>query len=211
MTTLQKLYHTLYAHYGDLEWWPADSPFEVIAGAVLTQNTTWTNVEKAIARFDGDITAKRILALPAEELQDIIRPAGFFRQKAKYLQAVSEWFTSYDSNIDAIKKRPLPELRTELLNVHGVGNETADSILLYAFDLPSFVVDAYTMRLFKRYPIDAGNTYMEVKTFCESNLPKDTELYNHFHALIVEHAKTHCKKKPVCEGCPVGKTCEIRL
>ena len=82
MTTLQKLYHTLYAHYGDLEWWPADSPFEVIAGAVLTQNTTWTNVEKAIARFDGDITAKRILALPAEELQDIIRPACFFRQKA---------------------------------------------------------------------------------------------------------------------------------
>jgi endonuclease-3 related protein len=180
----------------------------VIVGAILTQNTAWTNVEKAIARFDGNLTPEQILNLPVEEIQEIIRPAGYFRQKSQYLKAVAEWFMSYDCDIDLIKNRPLPEIRAELLQVRGIGNETADSILLYAFDFPTFVVDAYTMRFFKRFPIDAGKTYMEVKNFCENELPQDAEIYNHFHALIVHNGKEHCKKKMDCTDCPLEAVCQ---
>lgn len=205
---LEKIYQILYSCYGDLCWWPADTPFEVMAGAILTQNTAWTNVEKAIERFNGNLSAERILDLPMEELQEIVRPAGFYKQKSQYLKAVGEWFLGYGCDIDLIKKLPLPELRTELLQVRGVGNETADSILLYAFDFPTFVADAYTMRLFSRIPIDAGSTYMEVKGFCERELPRDVEVYKHFHALIVQNGKEYCKKKPTCEGCPLENICE---
>jgi endonuclease-3 related protein len=208
MRKLEKIYQTLYTHYGDLQWWPADTPFEVIAGAVLTQNTAWTNVEKALKRFDGGLSPERVMAMPIEELQEIIRPAGFYKQKSQYLKAVTKWFIGNDCDIDRIKSRPLPDLRFELLQIRGVGNETADSILLYAFDLPSFVVDAYTMRLFGRLPIEAGRTYTEVKNFCEGALPRDAELYNHFHALIVHNGKEHCKKKMDCTGCPLEGHCE---
>ncbi|MGI6325422.1 MAG: endonuclease III domain-containing protein [Saccharofermentanales bacterium] len=208
MGELQKIYQTLYIHYGDLDWWPADTPFEVMVGAILTQNTAWTNVEKALKQFDGNLSPRRILALPMKELQEIIRPAGFFRQKSQYLKAVTEWFMSYDCAPHLIKSRPLSDIRTELLQVRGVGNETADSILLYGFDFPTFVVDAYTTRFFRRFPLDVGKTYMEVKNFCESELPRDAELFGHFHALIVHHCKERCKKKMVCRGCPLEQRCE---
>jgi endonuclease-3 related protein len=211
MQKLETIYHALYAHYGDLRWWPADTPFEVMVGAILTQNTAWTNVEKAMGRFEGLLSPERILDLPVGELQEIIRPAGFFRQKAQYLKAVTAWFMSYHCDVDCIKNRPLPDLRSELLQVRGVGHETADSILLYAFDLPTFVIDAYTMRLFRRFPIDAGQSYMEVKKYCEGALPRDAALYNHFHALIVQNGKQHCKKKRECAGCPLEALCEKRL
>lgn len=208
MNKLQKIYNTLYSHYGNLNWWPADTPFEVIVGTILTQNTAWSNVEKAIERFEGDLTPERVMSLSMEELQEIIRPAGFFRQKAQYLKAITEWFISYDCNIDLIRKHSLSDIRAELLKVRGVGNETADSILLYAFGFPSFVVDAYTMRFFRRFPVDAGNTYMEVKNYCEKELPSDIEVYNRFHALIVHNGKEHCKKKAECAGCPLEKYCK---
>ena len=208
MTILEKIYQILISHYGDLCWWPADTPFEVIVGTILTQNTAWSNVEKALKRFDGDLSPERIMELPIEELQEIIRPAGFFRQKSEYLKAATEWFMSYDCDINLIKSCPLSDIRSELLQVRGVGNETADSILLYGFDFPTFVVDAYTMRLFKRFPIDAGTTYMEVKNYCEKELPRDAELYNHFHALIVHNGKEHCKKKMECAGCPLEENCK---
>ena len=211
MRELGQIYQTLYSYYGDLQWWPADTPFEVMVGAILTQNTAWTNVEKAIERFDGSLSPERILDLSIEELQKIIRPAGFYRQKSQYLKAVTEWFMSYDCDIDLIKNCPLSEIRSELLQVRGVGNETADSILLYVFDFPTFVVDAYTMRLFRRFPIDAGNNYMEIKNFCEAKLPRDARLYNRFHALIVRNGKEHCKKKMDCMGCPLEKYCEKML
>ena len=208
MNKLQKIYNTLYSHYGNLNWWPADTPFEVIVGTILTQNTAWSNVEKAIERFEGDLSPERVMSLSMEELQEIIRPAGFFRQKAQYLKAVTEWFMNYDCNIDLIRKHSLSDIRAELLKVRGVGNETADSILLYAFGLPSFVVDAYTMRFFRRFPVAAGNTYMEVKNYCEKELPSDIEVYNRFHALIVHNGKEHCKKKTECAGCPLEKYCK---
>ncbi|HHU53362.1 MAG TPA: endonuclease III domain-containing protein [Clostridiaceae bacterium] len=208
MSELEIIYKALYSHYGDLHWWPADSAFEVIVGAILTQNTSWINVEKALERFERQLSPERILNLPIEELQEIIRPAGFYRQKSQYLKAVTEWFMSYDCDLSLIKKCSLTVIRSELLQVRGVGNETADSILLYAFDFPAFVVDAYTMRLFKRFPINAGKTYQEVKNYCENMLPQDVNLYNNFHAMIVSNGKKYCKKQIVCIGCPLEELCK---
>jgi endonuclease-3 related protein len=150
------IYRTLSARYGNLCWWPAKTSYEVIVGAILTQNTAWGNVEKAIANFAGDLTPRRVMSLDIETLIKIIRPAGFFNQKALYLREVTAWFGQYAFDVSAVQKLPLSQIRAELLSVKGVGRETADSILLYAFGFPSFVVDAYTIRLLSRLPIDAG-------------------------------------------------------
>lgn len=206
---LLDIYQTLDAYYGDLHWWPAASCFEMMAGAILTQNTSWTQVERALAQLEGHLSAEGILALPLEELETRIRPAGFFRQKAQYLRTLAQWFLSYGGDLEAIRKRPLEELRPELLALRGVGRETADSILLYAFDFPSFVVDAYTRRLFDRLPVDAGSSYEAIKGYCESQLPQDLSLYQQFHALIVQNAKDHCRKKPLCAGCPLAGACAV--
>jgi endonuclease-3 related protein len=201
------IYKTLLAHYGNPNWWPARTPYEVIVGAVLTQNTAWGNVEKAIANFGDDLTPKRVIGASFDELTELIRPAGFFNQKAGYLKAVTEWFQGYRFRVSAVKRESLEKIRRELLAVKGVGPETADSILLYAFGFPSFVVDAYTVRLCGRYPIDAGEGYEAVKSYFEANLPESAEVYNNFHALIVVNAKEHCRKKPICAGCPLGRRC----
>jgi endonuclease-3 related protein len=203
--TLTEIYDALFARYGNLNWWPAKTPYEVIVGAVLTQNTAWGNVEKAIANFAGDLSPERVTALDMDALTGIIRPAGFFNQKAAYLKEVTAWFGQYGFSVSAVRKLPLVQAREELLSVRGVGHETADSILLYAFGFPSFVVDAYTMRLLSRLPIDAGRGYESVKTYFESNLPSDVGIYNNFHALIVVNAKEYCRKKPVCSGCPLSE------
>lgn len=205
------IYETLMNHYGDLGWWPADTPFEVMVGAILTQNTAWTNVEKAIARFDGELTPARIQGLSHEELEKIIRPAGFYRQKAEYLKNLTTWFARYAWDTEKANDISTEELRRELLAVRGIGNETADSILLYAFHRAIFVVDAYTKRHFARIPVDAGKKYLEIKRYCERNLPEDAALYNHFHALIVENAKTHCRKIPRCIACPLEHLCAKKI
>jgi endonuclease-3 related protein len=202
--TLAAIYDALLARYGNPRWWPAKTPYEIIVGAILTQNTAWGNVEKAIANFAGDLSPERVMGLDTEALIEIIRPAGFFNQKAAYLKEVTAWFGRYGFSVSAVRKLPLAQVRAELLSVRGVGNETADSILLYAFGFPSFVVDAYTMRLLSRLPIDAGGSYEKVKTYFESNLPRDVGIYNNFHALIVVNAKEYCRKKPVCSGCPLS-------
>ena len=204
---VMQIYDKLLAHYGELNWWPADTPYEVIVGAILTQNTNWGNVEKALANFHSDITPQRILALVPDELKEIIRPAGFFNQKAVYLKAITKWFSQYDFDPKKVQAHPLEKIRAELLSVRGVGNETADSILLYAFNYPTFVIDKYTQRFCQRYPLDAGDNYMAVKAYFEANLPKDEALFNNYHALIVIHAKNHCSAKAKCEGCPLESTC----
>jgi endonuclease-3 related protein len=207
-----ELYQTLRAHYGDLHWWPAKTPYEVIVGAVLTQNTAWSNVEKAIANFGGELSPEYILNADMPELTDIIRPAGFFNQKAVYLKAVTAWFAGYGFDAAAVRREPPDKVRAELLSVKGVGKETADSTLLYAFNFPVFVVDAYTIRLCGRVPISAGNGYDAVKAYFEANLPHSEEVYNNFHALIVINAKEHCRKrKPLCGGCPLNERCGKRL
>jgi endonuclease-3 related protein len=204
---LLSIYETLLAHYGELHWWPAKTPYEVIVGAVLTQNTAWGNVEKAIANFGGDLTPEFVADADTEKLTEIIRPAGFFNRKAVYLKAVTAWFAQYGCNVPTVQKQQLDKLHAELLKTKGVGQETADSILLYAFGFPTFVVDAYTQRLCDRYPIEASKGYAAVKAYFEGNIPKSAEIYNNFHALIVINAKEHCRKKPLCDGCPIGGVC----
>jgi endonuclease-3 related protein len=206
--TISGIYHTLFAHYGDLHWWPGDTPYEIIAGAVLTQNTAWSNVEKAIANFRGSLSPEFVADTDIATLANIIRPAGFFNQKAAYLKAVTAWYAGYGFDIKAVQNEPLAKLRAELLAVKGIGQETADSILLYAFGLPSFVVDAYTHRLCARYPIAAGKSYADVQEYFTQHLPHDAQAYNHLHAMLVVNAKEYCRKKPLCATCPLTKKCK---
>lgn len=201
------IYETLFAHYGDLHWWPAKTPYEVMVGAVLTQNTAWGNVEKAIANFGVSLAPETVLNMDVPELTDIIRPAGFFNQKAVYLKTLTQWFARYNFDVPTVQREPPNKLRADLLALKGIGKETADSILLYAFGFPTFVVDAYTVRLCERYPIDAGNGYDAVKLYFETNLTRSAEVYNNCHALIVINGKQYCRKKPLCDGCPLSDTC----
>lgn len=203
-----KVYENLMAKYGNPKWWPAKTPYEVIVGAVLTQNTNWSNVEKAMANFGENLSPQFVLQAAEAELAQIIRPAGFFNQKTVYLKEVTAWFSNYNFDVATVQKYPLNKLRAELLATKGIGPETADCILLYAFGFPTFVIDAYTMRFCSRYPIRAGNTYNQAKSYFEANLPKSTEIYNNFHAFIVLNGKDHCKKKAACSGCPLENTCQ---
>jgi endonuclease-3 related protein len=205
---INKVYEALFNRYGYLHWWPAKTPYEVMVGAVLTQNTAWTNVEKAIANFGKNLTPEFVLNAELTDIAEIIRSAGFFNQKAVYLKALTAWYEEYKFDVPTVRSQDFNKLRSELLDTKGIGRETADSILLYAFGFPTFVVDAYTIRLCERFPLDVGKGYENVKAFFESGLPKSTEIYNNFHALIVINAKEHCRKKPLCNGCPLENICE---
>jgi len=204
-----KIYKVLLKAFGPQHWWPGDTPLEVIVGAILTQNTNWTNVEKAIANLKAAslLDAKRLKDVRIEKLAELIRPAGYFNVKARRLKNLFEWLAAHhEGDLDRMFARPLSALREELLEVRGVGPETADSILLYAGQKPSFVVDAYTYRIFSRHQlIPADSTYDEIKEFFESSLPEDVKLYNEYHALIVALGKKFCKPRPLCAECPLGK------
>lgn len=199
------IYEVLLEHYGPQGWWPLSGryhpgdyeypktwlqTFEVIVGAVLTQNTSWTSAEKALQnlRVAGLLEPRKLLAVNDETLREAVRPAGFFNQKALYLKSITRFFL--DNGKRAFS-------RCELLKVKGIGNETADSILLYAYRQPDFVVDAYTRRIMSGLGlIDRDASYMELKGFFESNLPRDVALYQEFHALLVEHAKRFYSRRP---------------
>jgi endonuclease-3 related protein len=213
-TELLSLYRTLLDHFGPLNWWPADSPFEVVIGAILTQNTAWTNVELAIANLKDAqaLSPDKLSDFPIDRLEELIRPSGFFRQKATRLQSLSRHLvTEWQSNLNDFCSGPLDEARERLLARPGIGPETADSILLYAAYRPSFVVDAYTRRIFERVGVLRGDeTYAEVRQIFMQALPEDVALYNEYHALIVQLAKTCCRKrKPLCSGCPICKLCRF--
>jgi len=207
--TAQAIYEKLHAHYGDLQWWPAKTPYEMMVGAVLTQNTAWSNVEKALANFGERLTPQFVRDADIGELAGVIRPAGFFNQKATYLKAMTAWFARYNFDVPTVQRETLQSLRPELLAVKGIGKETADSMLLYAFGFPTFVIDAYTMRLCARYAVDAGKGYDAHKAYFEKNLPQDVQLYNNYHAAIVYICKDFCRKsKPLCDKCPLWGMCE---
>ncbi|MDR1572588.1 MAG: endonuclease III domain-containing protein [Clostridiales Family XIII bacterium] len=208
--TLSFIYEALHARYGELRWWPARTPYEVMVGAVLTQNTAWVNVEKAIANFGERLSPEAVAEAGIAELAETIRPAGFFNQKAAYLKELTAWYARYGYDAPSVQREPLAKLRAELLSTKGIGRETADSVLLYAFGFPTFVVDAYTVRLCDRYPIEAGKGYEAVKACFEGNVERSVGVYNNFHALIVANAKAHCRKRPVCGGCPVAEACGRR-
>ena len=206
------VFHTLLRHYGPRHWWPADTPFEVCVGAILTQNTNWGNVEKAIANLkrEGLLSAEAMREVPVERLAETIRPAGFFNVKSARLKDFVAWlFLRHDGNLERMFSGEWRELRKELLQVRGIGRETCDSILLYAGNKPSFVVDAYTKRLFAHLGVVSETAdYEDVRTLFMENLPEDVELFNEYHALIVQHCKEHCRKKPLCPGCGLHFSCK---
>ncbi|CAM2057192.1 putative DNA repair glycosylase MJ1434 [Desulfovibrionales bacterium] len=210
---LLRMYKAMLVALGPSGWWPGETPFEVVVGALLTQNTSWVGVSRAIVaiRKRGLLTPHGLAALPEPELAELIRPTGYFRLKASRLGHVLRYLKAscdFDLNRLADYGRTthgLAALRLELLSVNGIGPETADSILCYALDLPSFVVDAYTRRILHRHGLALENTnYKELQDDCMAALPKDVQLYNECHALIVRTAKTWCHKRtPRCDSCPL--------
>ncbi len=204
------IYDRLYAHFGPSHWWPGDSPLEIMVGAILTQNTAWNNVERAIERLksEGALSAAVLHLVDEVILSDWIRPAGYYRIKARRLKNFFDFYMKeYQGKIKNIKNQPLEFLRPQLLSVNGIGPETADSILLYALGMPAFVVDAYTYRIFSRHQlIDEEIGYEELHDYFMENLPSDPQLYNEFHALLVRLGKEFCRKKsPRCEECPLNE------
>lgn len=206
-TKFKAIYEILYAAFGPQHWWPAKTPFEMMVGAILTQNTSWTNVEKAINNFKGNLSPKFVLDAQTDIIANIIKPSGYYNQKAKRLKYLSEWFKKYDFDVANICAAEPEKIRNELLSVSGIGHETADSILLYAFNFPFFVVDAYTRRIFKRIGFDIPDNYEDIRMLFEENLERDSALYGEYHALIVRLAKENCKKVPNCLSCPLKNIC----
>ncbi|WP_010529167.1 endonuclease III domain-containing protein [Lentibacillus jeotgali] len=207
----QRIYSRLFKYYGPQKWWPADTSFEMMIGAILVQNTSWHNAEKALANIKPYLAPELMEKLATGEMAEMIRPSGFFNVKAKRINAFLKWFKTYHCDIGVIKQIDRQRLRNELLNINGVGRETADVMLLYAFDKPIFVVDNYARRIFYRIGFNMPKTYDAFRNEVEGTMAGDLELFNEFHALLVEHAKSHCKKTPICEGCPLLEMCHQRL
>jgi endonuclease-3 related protein len=204
---LLRLYTALHARYGPQDWWPARGRFEVAVGAVLTQHTAWMGVERAIdnLRAARRLGPRRLARLALPRLGRLIRPAGTWRLKARRLRALAVFFLARaGGRLDRLRGAPLETLRAQLLAVPGIGPETADAILLYALGRPVFVADAYTRRVLSRHrivPADIG--YEELRRVVEAGLPRDPALFNELHALLVAVAKSHCRARPRCEGCPL--------
>jgi len=207
----QDLFERLHAAYGPQSWWPADDPFEVIVGAVLTQRTTWRNVEHAMRglRGSGLLSVEALDNAAEERIAEAVRPAGFYNAKARKLKAFSSFLTErYGGRLSVLFSLPTDDLRDELLGVFGIGEETADAILVYAAGKPSFVIDAYARRLLKRLEwIDGSEPYGELRDLFLRALPSDVRRFGEFHALIVRHGKAHCRARPACEGCPIRSIC----
>ena len=184
---LLNVFNTLLKHFGKQNWWPAESKYEMIAGAILTQNTNWKNVEKALVNLKPSLNPKIIANMDNETLEDLIKPAGFFKSKANYLKNIFSFIE--ENGLDKLNNMDLFTLRNQLLSIKGVGKETADSILLYVFEKPIFIVDTYTKRLFKKLGLPPFNAYDDYRSYIEKKLPKDIYIYNEFHALIVMYNK----------------------
>jgi len=216
MTTDEKLrafYEAMLARLGPQGWWPAETPFEVVIGAILTQNTNWKNVERAIANLkrEGLLDPRALDAVDADRLGEIIRPAGYYRIKARRLKNLMRLLAErFDARLDALFALPTADLRETVLAVAGIGPETADSILLYAAGRPVFVVDAYTARILYRHGlIESAATYEDLQSLFHGALAEDTGLYQEYHALLVAVGKNFCRKRaPQCEECPLGPLLE---
>ena len=211
--SLLTVFDSLLTAYGRQHWWPGETPFEIMVGAILTQNTAWTNVEKAIANLVArdKLLPEAIIAARKDHLANWLRPSGYFNVKAERLKNFCRWYVEA-GGFDALSKLDTATLRDALLSVNGVGPETADDILLYAFGRAVFVIDAYTRRLFSRLgQVPAEVAYEDLRLAFEDKLGPDVGLYNEFHALIVVHAKTVCRVRPRCgdcllrENCPAGR------
>jgi len=204
---LELFYHRLFDAFGPQGWWPGRSPLEIVVGAILTQNTNWKNVEKAIVRLDtaGGLDWGVLRDIPLAELAELIRPAGYYNVKAKRLKNFVAWlWEHYNGDLDRLRASPLEALRAELLSINGIGPETADSILLYALKFETFVVDAYTRRMLERHGlIGPGAKYEEMRSLFHAHVAADVDRYNEYHALIVALGKSNCRPSPKCAGCPL--------
>ena len=214
--SLLELHDRLLAHFGPQHWWPGDGPWAVCAGAVLTQNTRWANAERALEALAaaGYSTPQTVHGAPDAEIEGLIRPAGFFRQKRRALKALAGWIVG-GGGFAGRRVLADGEMRLGLLALPGIGPETADCILLYGFARPAFVADAYARRILSRtglWPSVSGpDVYEQLKSWVEARVPGDASLFNEFHALLVALAKAHCRKQPQCAGCPVSASCEYAL
>jgi endonuclease-3 related protein len=208
---LPDLYRLLLVHYGPQNWWPAESGFEVIIGAILTQSAAWGNVEKAISnlREAGVLSAASLRNLPLEELAALIYPSGYFNAKAKKIKAFVDYVGNvYRDSLDKLFSVDISHLRGELLAIHGIGPETADSIILYAAYKPVFVIDAYTRRILARLGLNPPrDDYASFQRIFMDNLPPDVKLFNEYHALFVRHGKEVCRKVPLCRNCCLSDIC----
>lgn len=207
MNELLAIYHILLSFFGEQGWWPADTPFEVMVGAVLTQNTSWGNVERAIEnlKIEGVLTFLALREIDEARLAVLIRPAGYYNVKAKRLKSLMEFLDrGYGGDLARMFSEPLLCLRQKILTVHGIGPETADSILLYAGEKPIFVIDAYTRRILSRHRMITDDaSYGDIQNLFMQSLPPDVLLYQEYHALLVRLAKTFCKTTPNCAECPL--------
>ncbi len=205
---LIEVYDELFKAFGPQHWWPGDTPLEIAIGAILTQNTNWKNVEKAIDNLKERnlIDVNGLLSLSDYELSSLIKPSGFFNVKTKRLKSFLNFLKEVGGLEKLKEEEDVSTLREILLSVPGVGKETADSIILYALEKPVFVIDAYTRRFLKRHGVLNGNEdYDEIRELFERSLPRDVQIYKEYHALIVKLGKVYCRSRPICEGCPLNK------
>ncbi|MBE0426127.1 MAG: endonuclease III domain-containing protein [Nitrospirae bacterium] len=212
---LLQIYQTLYRTFGPQKWWPGDTPFEIATGAILTQNTNWGNVEKAINNLKkyNALSAKAVHDMHEKKLAELIRPAGYYNIKARRLKSfINFLMNDFHGSMIRMKKEDMNSLREKLLGINGIGPETADSILLYALEKPVFVIDAYTKRILSRHVImDHGMSYDKFQELFHSSLKKDVRLFNEYHALLVKVGKTYCKSKnPLCKECPLTRKMQIK-
>ena len=211
---LFNVYDLLFARYGPQHWWPADGPFEVIAGAILTQSAAWANVEKAInnLKLADALTPAALRDMAPGKLAQLLYPCGYYNAKAKKLKSFADHLKiNHGDSLNHLFDQPVDILRKELLSIHGVGDETADSIILYAAGNPVFVIDTYTRRIFKRLGFNkAGSRYEDFQAWFMDILPPDMRLFNEYHALLVRHGKEVCKKTPLCRDCCIGVLCRYR-
>ena len=209
---LTLIYNRLFSAYGEQHWWPGLDPFEIIIGAILTQQVTWKNVEKAIAalKASGLMEPEALLHAPLDEVAALIRPTIYYNEKAKKLRSFLLFLQErHHGDLSDLFALPMPAMREELLSVHGIGEETADSIILYAAEKPSFVIDAYTRRIMQRLGLIGGKeAYAALRALFMESIPRDVKLYNEYHALFVRHAKEHCRSRaPLCLDCPLSGVC----
>jgi endonuclease-3 related protein len=208
---LINIYHQLMACYGPQHWWPAQEPFEIIVGAILTQSAAWSNVEKAIAnlRSSEALSPEALRRLSLSGVAALIYPSGYYNAKALKLKSFSVWLGQYyNDNLDKLFASDLDHLRQQLLSIHGIGEETADSIILYAASKPIFVIDSYTRRIINRIGLaPAVNSYAAYQILFMHNLPTDARLFNEYHALLVCLAKNVCRNRPLCQQCCLNNIC----
>lgn len=207
MLTSREIYERLITGYGQPNWWPG-TPYAIMVTAILVQNTAWSNVEKTVAEMGERLTPEYIDSLTEEELQPLIRSCGFYRAKARYVKALTAWFKGYGYEVGRVREKSLHEVRQELLALPGIGAETADAILTYAFRIPSFVLDAYTRRFLERlgYGFKADE---ERRAFLTEGIESSADMYGWYHWALLEHGKARCGKRAKCEGCVFGDVCKL--